>query len=154
DAFPDPDDPPRRPELPGPALARAGADPLERVQPPDLPARLRDRRRRARGPPHPLRDRRPAPGRGADGAGGRHARGARERAVDRRALLGAGLLRGGRFRGRLVSAACGCDEPTSSAAEEAAEGERPWWRDPGLVVPILAGVAFGTGLVLEWSGLH
>lgn len=30
-------------------LARAGADPLERVQPPDLPARLRDRGRRARG---------------------------------------------------------------------------------------------------------
>ena len=53
-----------------------------------------------------------------------------------------------------MSAACGCDEPTTSAAEEAEEAERPWWRDPGLVVPILSGVAFGTGLVLEWSGLH
>ena len=53
-----------------------------------------------------------------------------------------------------MSAACGCDEPTTNAAEEAEETERPWWRDPGLVVPILSGVAFGTGLVLEWSGLH
>ena len=53
-----------------------------------------------------------------------------------------------------MSAACGCDEPTTSAAEEAEEAERPWWRDPGLVVPILSGVAFGTGLVLEWSELH
>lgn len=53
-----------------------------------------------------------------------------------------------------MSAACGCDEPTTNAAEEAEETECPWWRDPGLVVPILSGVAFGTGLVLEWSGLH
>lgn len=53
-----------------------------------------------------------------------------------------------------MSAACGCDEPTTNVAEEAEETERPWWRDPGLVVPILSGVAFGTGLVLEWSGLH
>ncbi|MCT1874587.1 heavy metal translocating P-type ATPase [Brevibacterium luteolum] len=53
-----------------------------------------------------------------------------------------------------MSAACGCDEPTTNAAEEAEETERPWWRDPGLVVPILSGVAFGTGLVLEWSGMH
>lgn len=53
-----------------------------------------------------------------------------------------------------MSAACGCDEPTTNAAEEAEETERPWCCDPGLVVPILSGVAFGTGLVLEWSGLH
>ena len=53
-----------------------------------------------------------------------------------------------------MSAACGCDEPTTSPADEAEEVERPWWRDPGLVVPILSGVAFGTGLALEWSGLH
>ena len=33
-----------------------------------------------------------------------------------------------------MSAACGCDEPTTNAAEEAEETERPWWRDPGLVV--------------------
>ena len=53
-----------------------------------------------------------------------------------------------------MSAACGCDEPTTSPADEAEEVERPWWRDPGLVVPILSGVVFGTGLALEWSGLH
>ena len=53
-----------------------------------------------------------------------------------------------------MSAACGCDKPTTSPADEAEEAERPWWRDPGLVVPILSGVAFGTGLALEWSGLH
>ena len=53
-----------------------------------------------------------------------------------------------------MSAACGCDEPTTSPADDAEEAERPWWRDPGLVVPILSGVAFGTGLALEWSGLH
>ena len=54
-----------------------------------------------------------------------------------------------------MSAACGCDEPAASAAEEVEEeAERPWWRDPGLVVPILSGVAFGIGLLLEWLGLH
>ena len=53
-----------------------------------------------------------------------------------------------------MSAACGCDEPMTSPADEAEEVERPWWRDPRLVVPILSGVAFGTGLALEWSGLH
>ena len=53
-----------------------------------------------------------------------------------------------------MSAACGCDEPTTSPADEAVEAERPWWRDPGLVVPILSGVAFSTGLALEWSRLH
>ena len=53
-----------------------------------------------------------------------------------------------------MSAACGCDEPTTSPADEAEEAECPWWRDPGLVVPILSGVTFGTGLALEWSGLH
>jgi len=74
--------------------------------------------------------------------------------VHRPGLLGAGLLRREQFGGRLVSAACGCDEPTTSPADEAEEAERPWWRDPGLVVPILSGVAFGTGLALEWSGLH
>ena len=74
--------------------------------------------------------------------------------MHRPGLLGAGLLRREQFGGRLVSAACGCDEPTTSPADEAEEAERPWWRDPGLVVPILSGVAFGTGLALEWSGLH
>ena len=52
-----------------------------------------------------------------------------------------------------MSAACGCDEPDTLIVEEAEEGrERPWWRDSGVMVPVFSGVAFGTGLVLEWAG--
>ena len=52
-----------------------------------------------------------------------------------------------------MSAACGCDEPETRVGEEAEEErERPWWRDRGIMVPVLSGVAFGTGLVLEWTG--
>ena len=55
-----------------------------------------------------------------------------------------------------MSTACGCehDEPETADAEEAEEAERPWWRDRGIMVPVLSGVAFLTGLVLEWSGLE
>ncbi|HOC14202.1 MAG TPA: cation-translocating P-type ATPase [Propionicimonas sp.] len=53
-----------------------------------------------------------------------------------------------------MSTACGCDEPATKPAGEAEEVERPWWRDPALLVPIFSGVAFVTGLVLEWSGLE
>ena len=49
-----------------------------------------------------------------------------------------------------MSAACGCDEPTTTPETE--EVERPWWRDRGIMVPVFSGVAFGTGLVLEWAG--
>ncbi|NNV08165.1 cation-translocating P-type ATPase, partial [Geobacillus sp. MMMUD3] len=52
-----------------------------------------------------------------------------------------------------MSAACGCDEPETRVGEEAEEERaRPWWRDRGIMVPVLSGVAFGTGLVLEWTG--
>ncbi|HEY9563875.1 MAG TPA: cation-translocating P-type ATPase [Nocardioides sp.] len=51
-----------------------------------------------------------------------------------------------------MSAACGCDEPTSASGGDAGEIERSWRRDPGLMLPILSGVAFGAGLVLELSG--
>ena len=50
-----------------------------------------------------------------------------------------------------MSAACGCEHESGAEAEEV---ERPWWRDPGLLLPIFSGVAFGAGLVLEWSGLE
>ena len=30
----------------------------------------------------------------------------------------------------------------------------PWWTDRGIMVPVFSGVAFLTGLVLEWSGLE
>lgn len=52
-----------------------------------------------------------------------------------------------------MSAACGCDEPSTAPAGGVEEVERPWWRDPALLVPIFSGVAFVTGLLLEWSGL-
>src|SRR5699024_7197398 len=38
DAVSNPHDPPRWPELPGRALARPGTDPVERLEPSDLPA--------------------------------------------------------------------------------------------------------------------
>jgi cation-transporting ATPase G len=55
-----------------------------------------------------------------------------------------------------VSAACGCehDEPETAVGEEAEEAERPWWRDRGIMVPVFSGVAFLTGLALEWSGME
>jgi cation-transporting ATPase G len=61
------------------------------------------------------------------------------------------LLRDG---GGRVSAACGCDEPETTTDEEPEETERPWWRDRGIVVPVFSGVAFLTGLALEWSGME
>ena len=68
-------------------------------------------------------------------------------------MHGAGLLRDGSGR---VSAACGCehDEPETAVGEEAEEAERPWWRDRGIMVPVFSGVAFLTGLALEWSGME
>lgn len=54
-----------------------------------------------------------------------------------------------------MSAACGCEhEPASAADDETEEVERPWWRDRGIMVPVFSGVAFLTGLILEWSGLE
>lgn len=54
-----------------------------------------------------------------------------------------------------MSAACGCDE-TETAVGEAVdeEQERPWWRDRGIMVPVFSGVAYLTGLALEWSGME
>ena len=68
-------------------------------------------------------------------------------------MHGAGLLRDGSGR---VSAACGCehDEPETAVGEEAEEAERRWWRDRGIMVPVFSGVAFLTGLALEWSGME
>lgn len=68
-------------------------------------------------------------------------------------MHGAGLLRD---RGGQVSAACGCehDEPEATFSEETEEAERPWWRDRGIMIPVFSGVAFLTGLALEWSGME
>mgnify|MGYP006376773005 CR=1 FL=1 len=65
-------------------------------------------------------------------------------------MPGLGLHRAGMLRGGRVSAACGCDEPTTTPETE--DVARPWWRDRGIMVPVFSGVAFGTGLVLEWAG--
>lgn len=50
-----------------------------------------------------------------------------------------------------MSAACGCEAPESPPADQVGE-EQPWWRDLGIVVPVLSGVAFAAGLVLAWIG--
>ncbi|NUL44122.1 cadmium-translocating P-type ATPase [Cellulosimicrobium funkei] len=53
-----------------------------------------------------------------------------------------------------MSSACGCDAPdaTVDAHEEGQEQAVPWWRDRSILIPALSGVAFLTGLTLEWSG--
>ncbi|WP_254367420.1 cation-translocating P-type ATPase [Microbacterium sp. NC79] len=60
-----------------------------------------------------------------------------------------------RDEGGRVSAACGCEhEPATAADDENEEVGRPWWKDRGIMVPVFSGVAFLTGLILEWSGLE
>ena len=49
-----------------------------------------------------------------------------------------------------MSTACGCEH--EAAAGDEPEEERPWWRDRGVMIPVLSGVAFLTGLLLEWTG--
>ncbi|MFB9075415.1 heavy metal translocating P-type ATPase [Citricoccus parietis] len=51
----------------------------------------------------------------------------------------------------MSDACCSAAETTGGASEEA-EAHRPWWRDAAILLPVLSGVAFLTGLVLEWSG--
>ena len=50
-----------------------------------------------------------------------------------------------------MSSACGCEhEP----ATEIGDLDRPWWKDPELLLPIFSGVALITGLALDWSDLE
>ena len=50
-----------------------------------------------------------------------------------------------------MSSACGCEhEP----AKEIEELDRPWWKDPELLLPIFSGVALCIGLALDWTGLE
>ena len=61
-------------------------------------------------------------------------------------MPGAGLLRDG---GKRMSAACGCDEPETTVGEAVEEvQERPWWRDRGIMVPVLSGAVSYTHLTL------
>ena len=50
-----------------------------------------------------------------------------------------------------MSSACGCEHEPATEIEEL---DRPWWKDPELLLPIFSGIALFTGLALEWSGLE
>ena len=50
-----------------------------------------------------------------------------------------------------MSSACGCEHEPAAEIEEL---DRPWWKDPELLLPIFSGVALCTGLALDWSGLE
>ena len=50
-----------------------------------------------------------------------------------------------------MSSACGCEH---APATEIDELDRPWWKDPELLLPIFSGVALITGLALDWSDLE
>ncbi|WP_246858721.1 cation-translocating P-type ATPase [Citricoccus sp. SGAir0253] len=53
----------------------------------------------------------------------------------------------------MSAACCGAPEaPTGPEQHEEHEEHRPWWRDAAILLPVLSGIAFLTGLVLEWSG--
>lgn len=50
-----------------------------------------------------------------------------------------------------MSSACGCEHEPATEIEER---DRPWWKDPELLLPIFSGVALITGLALDWSDLE
>ncbi|MFH0413041.1 heavy metal translocating P-type ATPase [Corynebacterium sp. L4756] len=50
-----------------------------------------------------------------------------------------------------MSSACGCEHEPDKEIEER---DRPWWKDPELLLPIFSGVALGIGLALDWSDLE
>ena len=50
-----------------------------------------------------------------------------------------------------MSSACGCEHRPTTEIEEL---ERPWWKDPELLLSIFSGVALCIGLVLDWSEME
>lgn len=52
----------------------------------------------------------------------------------------------------MSAACCAHDEPKEQDTESAANV--PWWRDRGIMFPVVSGVAFVVGLVSQWSGLE
>jgi len=50
-----------------------------------------------------------------------------------------------------MSSACGCEHEPAAEIEDR---DRPWWKDPELLLPIFSGVALGIGLALGWAGLE
>ena len=50
-----------------------------------------------------------------------------------------------------MSSACGCEHEPAAEIEDL---DRPWWKDPELLLPIFSGVALCIGLTLDWSDLE
>ncbi|MDK6493203.1 cation-translocating P-type ATPase [Corynebacterium coyleae] len=50
-----------------------------------------------------------------------------------------------------MSSACGCEHKPAAEVEEL---DRPWWKDPELLLPIFSGIALFIGLALDWSDLE
>lgn len=50
-----------------------------------------------------------------------------------------------------MSSACGCEHEPAAEIEDL---DRPWWKDPELLLPIFSGVALCIGLALNWSDLE
>ena len=50
-----------------------------------------------------------------------------------------------------MSSACGCEHKPATEIEDL---DRPWWKDPELLLPIFSGVALCIGLALDWSDLE
>ena len=48
-----------------------------------------------------------------------------------------------------MTSACGCEAPAPADPEE---HDRPWWKDPAVLIPAASGLAFIAGLAAEWSG--
>lgn len=48
-----------------------------------------------------------------------------------------------------MTSACGCEAPAPADPEEK---DRPWWKDPAVLIPAASGVAFVSGLAAEWWG--
>lgn len=50
-----------------------------------------------------------------------------------------------------MSSACGCEHEPAAEVEEL---DRPWLKDPELLLPIFSGIALFIGLALDWSDLE
>ena len=46
-----------------------------------------------------------------------------------------------------MSSACGCESSVTAIQHE---GQTPWWRDPGVLIPVSSGLTLLFGLIIEW----
>ncbi|MFE7844563.1 heavy metal translocating P-type ATPase [Microbacterium sp. NPDC057407] len=51
-----------------------------------------------------------------------------------------------------MSAVTGSQVENSDLDDDDDDDDRPWYRSPGVLIPIASGVAFAAGLVCEWTG--